>query len=229
MLLSDFIERKLDTAYPFFTDDAVVDEVFAFMRQEHFESAPVLHGGKVKAMVTIMDILEVVESKKMKGRTLFDLHLQPAGSVGVHEHLFDLFERLDSFSGSVIPVTDDDGRYAGIIEKRLVLEKFSEVFHLGEDSMTLELNVPSSGLKLSEVIAAFEKNDAMVLSSGMYRAVAEGQEAVVTFRIQTHDWFRLVKNIEKYGYSINYASSLSRQGDDELREKALEFIRMMDM
>jgi hypothetical protein len=39
--------------------------------------------------------------------------------------------------------------------------------------MTLELDIPAFELKLSEVIATLEKNDATVLSFGMYRRSAE--------------------------------------------------------
>ena len=52
---------------------------------------------------------------------------------------------------------------------------------------------------------------------------------LLPFRVQTHDQFRLVKNVEQYGYAIRYASPLSASEYDELREKALEFIRYMDM
>ena len=95
--------------------------------------------------------------------------------------------------------------------------------------MTLELNIPAFELKLSEVIATLEKNDATVLSFGMYPSTAEGDGMVVSFRVQTHDLFRLVKNLEKYGYSIRYTSAFFTERDDELREKALEFIHFMDM
>jgi hypothetical protein len=229
MLLNECIESGLDATYPSFEDDAVVADVFASMQKGRLESAPVLHEGKVTAIVTILDLLQVTQSKKTSGQRLNDLQLQRPGSAGIHDHLFDIFPRLHLFPGTVIPVTHDDGRYAGAIEKSMVLQKLTELFHLGEGGMTLELDIPSSGLKLSEVVAAFEKNDAMVLSCGLYQSAPTGDGMVVTFRIQTHDWFRLVKNMEKYGYSIRYSSPLFREGEDELREKALEFIRFMDM
>ena len=79
------------------------------------------------------------------------------------------------------------------------------------------------------VIAALEKNDTTVLSFGMYPATPDAEGIVVTFRLQTFDLFRLVKNLEKYGYSIRYTSPFFKEKDDEMREKALEFIRFMDI
>jgi len=63
----------------------------------------------------------------------------------------------------------------------------------------------------------------------MYSEIPEGEGMVIAFRLQTHDLFRLVKNLEKYGYSIRYTSTFFREKDDEMREKALEFIHFMDM
>jgi len=229
MLLNEFIESVLDTTAPFFTDDAVASEVYSVMRQGHLESAPVLHEGKLYSIVTIADLLPVAVSEKTALTALRDLPLQQYGSIGLHEHLFDLFPGVSLFPGMWVPVVDNGGRYAGTVEKRVVLEKMAEVFHLGEESLTLELDVPSSGLKLSEVIASIEKNDATVLSSGLYHSEPEGEGMIVIFRILTHDWFRLVQNMAKYGYSIRYSTPLSDEGVDEIREKALEFIRLMDM
>lgn len=229
MLLSECIERTLDTQAPFFSDDALSSEVYAIMRKGHIEGAPVLHDGTLSAMITVTDLIEVVQSEKTASLALRDLPLQQAGSIGLHEHLFDIFPRLINFHGEIIPVTHNDGSYAGTVEKRVVLDCIAEVFHLGEESRTLELDVPSSGLKLSEVIASIEKNDATVLSSGLYRPDRGAEGMVVTFRVLTHDWFRLVQNMGKYGYSIRYSTPLSDDSEDEMREKALEFIRFMDM
>jgi len=228
-LLSECVQSNISTTYPFFADEAVAEEVLSFMMKGGLEYAPVLHQEKLISMVSIMELLLTSQSKKINNQRLIDLPLRHTESIGFQEHLLDFFPRIFNFSGTVIPVTHDDGRYAGIIEKKTILEKISELFHLGKNGMTLELYVPSSRLKLSEVIAAFEKNDATVLSCGQYHAAPDGNGMFVTFRIQTHDWFRLLQNIEKYGYSISYSSTVLNKGEDELREKALEFIRLMDM
>lgn len=229
MLLTEYIESNLDRSFPFFADDTLVVEVLAFMQKRGLEFAPVLHDGKVMAMVSIMDLLPSEQSKMTNGVLLRELKLERVGSIGLHEHVFDIFSRIGTFSSPLIAVSEEEGRYIGVIEKTLLLERIAAIFHLGEEAVTLELNVPSFELKLSEVIAAFEKNDATVLSFGMYSEIPEGEGMVIAFRLQTHDLFRLVKNLEKYGYSIRYTSTFFREKDDEMREKALEFIHFMDM
>ncbi len=225
MLLTECVEHNLDTTCPVFTDDDLVVEVLALMQEEGLDCAPVLHEGSIWAMVTILDLLPVQHSKKR----LKELKLGHAESIGLHEHLFEIIARMDSFSCALIPVSEGDEHYVGVVEKAVLFEHFTDIFHLGEEGVTLELDVPSSDLKLSQVIATLEKNDATVLSCGMYPAVPEGMGMVVTFRLQTHDLFRLVANLEKYGYLIRYTSPFFKIKDDEMREKALEVMRFMDM
>ena len=229
MLLNEYIESCLVAHYPFFTDDAAVADVIASMQEGGLACVPVVHDGKFLAMLTLLDLLPILQSRKKGTQFLRDLKLEPSGSIRRNEHLFDVFARIGSFRGSLIAVSDEDGIYLGVIQKVTLLEKITTVFHLSDVGMTLELDIPPFELKLSEVIATLEKNDATVLSFGMYRATAEGDGMVVSFRVQTHDLFRLVKNLEKYGYSIRYTSAFFTERDDELREKALEFIHFMDM
>lgn len=225
MLLNECIENSIDIDYPAFEDDAFAAEVLSLMHEGHLESLPVLHEGKIRAIVTLQDLLSAKDEQNIDSLPIRELNLAKAESIGLHEHLFDAFSRIRSFPGTVIPVSGKDGRYLGCIEKIVLYEKIAEVFHLGEEGMTLELDVPSVGLKLSEIIAILEKNDATVLSVGTYHVPG----MIVTFRVLTHDFYRLVKNLEKYGYSIRYSSKFIQEKDEDLREKALEFIRMMDM
>ena len=229
MLLNECIESCLVVHYPFFTDDADVADVIASMREGGLECVPVVHDGRFLAMLTLLDLLPILQSVKKSRQRLRDLKLEQSGSIGRNEHLFDVFSRIGSFRGTLIPVSDEDGNYVGVIQKGTLFEKIATVFHLGDVGMTLELDIPAFELKLSEVIATLEKNDATVLSFGMYRRSAESDGMVVSFRVQTHDLFRLVKNLEKYGYSIRYTSAFFTERADELREKALEFIHFMDM
>ncbi|MEI6651081.1 MAG: CBS domain-containing protein [Chlorobiaceae bacterium] len=224
MLLNKCIEDSLDTSFPFFLGDDLVADVLSLMQKKGVECAPLLHEGKVAAMVTILDLLPAQQSRKR----LMELKLEHACSVGLHEHLFEIVVRMDSFPYQLIPVSGEGGDYVGVIQKAALFEHIATVFHLREECMTLELDVPSYDLKLSEIIATLEKNDATVLSCGIYPAALDGEGLVLTFRLQIHDFYRLVSNLKKYGYMIRYTSPFSEK-DDEMREKALEFIRFMDM
>ncbi len=225
MLLNEWVKDHLDITVPFFADNDLVVEVLSLMQEGGVDCAPLLHDGKITAMVTILDLLPLRQSKKR----LKELTFENAESIGLHEHLFDIFSRTSSIHTTLIPVSEEGGRYVGVIEKEALFKQISDIFHLGDEGVTLELDVPSVDLKLSEVIAILEKNDATVLSFGSYFAAPDGEGTVLTFRLQTYDLFRLATNLGKIGYQIRYTSPFFREKEDEMREKALEFIRFMDM
>lgn len=225
MLLNDLIEKSLDPAYPAFEDDALSLEVLDVMESGNYDSLPVLHEGRVYAVVTVQDLLQARHLDENEAFPLSELPLLRIECLTPQDHLFDAFSRVRSLPGSAVPLTDKEGRYLGCLRKTLIYEKTGDLLRLGEEGMTIELDLPSVGLKLSEIVAIIEKNDATVVGFGMYH----GPEMSAAFRVQTHDFFRLVKNLEKYGYSIRYSSPIFQEKDEALREKALEFIRLMDM
>ena len=66
MLLNEYIENCLDRTCPVFADDDSVKKALALMQKSGHECAPVLHEGKIIAMVTITDLLLSVQEKSEK-------------------------------------------------------------------------------------------------------------------------------------------------------------------
>jgi hypothetical protein len=230
MRLSDCMAHCLERHYPSFEDSAPAAVVLGALRREGLEAVPVLRDGMFVALVSYADFDRILEKKgTLEGLTIRKLCLEKGEAVASGDDLFVFFSRLGSISGPVIPVVGEGGVFEGVVRKDKLLGRIAEIFHLGEDGMTLELEVPVSGMKISEVIEAIEKNDATVQSFGSYIPPAEGEEMVIILRLAARDPFRLVKNLEKYGYVIRYAAPLSAVTDEDLKEKALEFIRFMDL
>lgn len=145
------------------------------------------------------------------------------------EQLFEKLRALAEIKSDIVPIVDDQGRYAGVVSQRGILGFLAARFHSGDGSSTLEIEVPPIGAKLSELIDTIEKNDASIISFTAWPSGVDGEGQILFFRVVTHDFFRLIRNMEKYGYLIRYHSPFPDSGYDELREKALEFLRYMDM
>jgi hypothetical protein len=225
MFLNDFIEKSLDTSCPAFEDDALALEVLEIMENGRYDSLPVLHEGKLLAMVTVQDLLQARHMEESEAIPLRELPLVKPGNMVPEDNLFDVFAKIRLFPGSIVALSDREGKYLGCIRKSVLYEKAAEAYRLMDEGMTIELDLPANGLKLSEIVSVIEKNDATVMSFGMYHF----PDMVAVFRVRTHDFFRLVTNMEKYGYSIRYSSPFFQDRDESLMEKAQEFIRFMDM
>ncbi|MDT9547163.1 MAG: CBS domain-containing protein [Chlorobium sp.] len=227
MVLNDSIQSSLDVSYPAFEDSKTIQELLAFMSREGLFCVPVCHKGRFSGIVHLDELEKAAEGAAEKLR---DLNFPVTPSATADEHVLALFSRMGFFPETIIPVVDaETGDYLGIVHKERLFMRMVEVFHLAGDSMTLELEVPAFGLNVSEVIAVLEKNDATVLSFGSYHPSPEGESRVLCMRLQVHDAYHLVKTLEQYGYLIRYAAPLSGGDDEDLREKALEFIRVMDL
>jgi acetoin utilization protein AcuB len=214
----------IDTGYPVLTLNNRVDDSIIRLQTAGLTSAPVLDGEQYVTMVSLEDL-----SGSEKKALLSAIRLRNVPALFRNSHLLNSFMIILESADDVIPVKEDDGAYAGMLHKNSALKHVAGLFHLEEGIATIEIEVPVKGIRVSEVIGSVEKNDASVLSFGSQPATAEGDGMIITFRVLTYDLFRLIKNLEKYGYIIRYSSSYSDTAIDELREKALEFIRYMDM
>jgi acetoin utilization protein AcuB len=216
----------IDAGYPVFGIDDLAADALKKLVEKGLSSAPVVEDGRY---VTMAMLPALVAGKKGK-TSLGSMRLDSVPAFGQDEQLFEKLQAVGVISGGALPVVDEDGLYAGVVLKRDIFKVIADLFHSGEGSSSIEIEVPPPGAKLSEVIATIEKNDASIVSLGSRPAVgASGVGQILFFRVVSHDFYRLVRNLENYGYIIRYHSPIPNGGYDELREKALEFIRYMDM
>jgi acetoin utilization protein AcuB len=191
--------------------------------------APVLDGERYLGMLFLSALLGGRKGWPTAREKLGAEQLEAVRAYRPDEQLFDNLISVASAKCGVVPLADAEGRYAGVVSSKRILGFLAERIHSGEGGSTLEIEVPPTGAKLSEIIETIEKNDASILSFTSWPTGAAGGGSIIFFRVATHDFFRLVRNIENYGYIIRYHSIFPDAGYDELREKALEFIHYMDM
>lgn len=191
--------------------------------------APVLDGERFAGMLFLSDLLGGRKGWPTAREKLGEELLETVRVYRPDEQLFDNLISVAASKCGVVPLADADGRYAGVVSSKRILGFLAERIHSGEGGSTLEIEVPPTGAKLSEIIETIEKNDASILSFTSWPSGVEGGGRIIFFRVGTHDFFRLVRNMENYGYIIRYHSIFPDAGYDELREKALEFIHYMDM
>jgi CBS domain-containing protein len=219
----------VETDYPFFTLGDSTAEVARRLADGGLSCAPVLDGGRYVGMVFLSGLLKGRKGwppvKEIVGRE----RLETVRPYRPDAQLFDNLLSVAASKSGVVPLVDAEGRYAGVVSGKRILGFLADRMHSGEGGSTVEIEVPPTGAKLSEIIETIEKNDASILSFTSWPTGVAGEGRIIFFRVATHDFFRLVRNLENYGYLIRYHSSFPDAGYDELREKALEFIHYMDM
>ncbi|NTU93163.1 MAG: CBS domain-containing protein [Chlorobiaceae bacterium] len=219
----------IEADYPVFGLDDLAGEAARRLADCGLASAPVLDGPLYVGMVTLSGLLAGRKGFPQAKSTLRSVRLEPVPGFAQDAQLFESLRAVATVGSEVIPLLDSDMRYVGVVTRRAILGVLAERFHVEEGVSTLEIEVPPPGAKLSEMIAAIEKNDASVVSYSSKPSGMAGGGVVLFFRVMTHDFFRLVRNLENYGYLVDYHSPFPDVSYDEMREKALEFIRYMDM
>ncbi|MCG8345627.1 MAG: CBS domain-containing protein [Chlorobiales bacterium] len=229
--MMSFVQKYIEPDYPVFQVSETARDALVQLHEQGLREAPVMKEGKLLAVVSIDDLRLALdeEGADETGLRLEHMALENPEQVCPDEHILDIYEKLSNTSPDILAVTSGSGGYEGVITKSGILEQIGFLYHFSEQGATLELEAPALGVKVSEIISVIEKNDAMVLSFGITEPDPGAQSMVMTFRIQCQDIYRLVTNLEKYGYLIRYARSSEGGGVDELREKALEFMRYIDM
>ncbi|ASQ90559.1 hypothetical protein CHL67_06160 [Prosthecochloris sp. GSB1] len=226
------VHRYIDVDYPVFQSDDKALDVLARLDELDLGEAPVLKDGKLFALVSSGELRRALAPAggEASGLLVGDMRFEIPESVRPDVHLLDVFPCLcRERSKNLLAISGDDGAFVGVAPKMPLLRAIASLFHFDEKGATIEIEVPALGVKLSEIIGVLEKNEATVLSFGVAVPDPGAQSMVITFRLRTSDSFRLAKTLEKYGYAVHFATPSSDGGVDELREKALEFMRYIDM
>jgi acetoin utilization protein AcuB len=219
----------IEDDYPVFALDDTAGEAARRLVEGRHGSAPVLDGDRYVGMATLSGLLGGKRGWPSAKTLLSSVLLDPVPVFGPEAQLIEGLKAFVAIGSEVVPLADEDGTFAGIVTMRAVMAALAGLFHAEDGSSSIEIEVPPPGARLSEMIAALEKNDASIVSFSSKPSGTTGEGQLLMFRVMTHDFFRLVRNLEKYGYLVSYHSPFPDAGYDEMREKALEFIRYMDM
>lgn len=219
----------LDPGYPVFTLGEQLSAVAHKLADEGLGCAPVFDGERYVGLVFLANILQGRKGWPAAREKLDMAMIEPVRAHLAEEQLFENLHSISTSRSGIVPVVDADGRYAGVVMKQKILAFLADRIHAGEGGSTMEIEVPPTGARLSEIIDMIEKNDATILSLTSWPSGIAGEGQIIFFRVASRDFFRLVRNMENYGYIIRYHSAFPDADYDDLREKAIEFIRYIDM
>ncbi|NTU54359.1 MAG: CBS domain-containing protein [Chlorobiaceae bacterium] len=219
----------IEAHYPVFTLGEPVARVARTLADSNLGCAPVLDGGQYAGMVFLSGLLKGRKGWPLATEKLDREMIEVVHSYRPDEQLFDNLLAVAAVRSGIVPLVDAYGQYSGVVSRQRILAFLADRIHSGEGGSTMEIEVPPAGARLSEIIEMIEKNDASILSFTSWPSGEVGDGRIIFFRIATHDFFRLVRNMENYGYLVRYHSAFPDPGYDVLREKALEFIRYMDL
>ncbi|MFQ3597753.1 MAG: CBS domain-containing protein [Chloroherpetonaceae bacterium] len=162
-------------------------------------------------------------------RSISSFPLYTPLTLNQNDHPYHAIKQFGKIQHDFLPVVDKEMNYYGVVLRDDVLQEFFDEFYFSDDASLLEVEVPRSQFKMSDMIRLIEQNETTVLSITSHRSIDNDEAQRITMCVQTRDGFRLQRTLERYGYFITYNSNASDDYEEDLTQKAQAFMRYLEM
>ncbi|MGQ9806291.1 MAG: CBS domain-containing protein [Chlorobiales bacterium] len=191
---------------------------------------PILKQDKLIGTLLESDVELLTDAgEKNLHRSISSFPLYAPLTLNQNDHPYHAIKQFGKIHHDFLPVVDNDMNYHGVVLRDDVLQEFFDNFYFSDDTSILEVEVPLSQFKLSDMIRLLEQNETTVLSIASRPLIENGDVQRITMCIQTRDAFRLQRTLERYGYFITYNSNISDVYEEDLTQKAQAFMRYLEM
>lgn len=106
---------------------------------------------------------------------------------------------------------------------------FDMLFPASADQSSLLVSCPRADYSASLLARAIEDCDAQVLNLNVTSLAASPHDVVVALRINHRHPEAAVRSLERYGYDVLDAVSGSEDDNEQMRSRAAELLRYLDV
>jgi acetoin utilization protein AcuB len=141
-------------------------------------------------------------------------HAVPLDRVFINEnqHVYDAVRFVAQYNYPMIPVLDNDQRYAGIVTVTDLIESFAELFAVNGPGGIIQFEVNLKDYMLSEIAQLIESNDAHIMSLSV-NPVGD-QKMQITIKVDKTDLSRILEAFYRYNYEVKTFSHQSEFTED---------------
>ncbi len=191
---------------------------------------PILKQDKLIGTLLESDVELLTDAgEKNLHRSISSFPLHTPLTLDINDHPYHAFKQFGKIHHDFLPVVDKDMNYHGVVLRDEVMQELFDNLYFSDDVSILEVEVPLSQFKMSDMIRLIEQNETTVLSIAARPSLDHEDAQRITMCLQTRDAFRLQRTLERYGYCITYNSNASNIYEDDLTQKAQAFMRYLEM
>ena len=143
-----------------------------------------------------------------------------------NQHLFDIIEVLEKNNLSVVPVLDENKQYKGVITNRKLLYTIANSAAIQSIGGVIVLQMNHNDYSLTAISNIIENNDAKILSTYV-TSTPESTKMELTIKINKTEITPIIKNLERYEYSI-IASYKEDDEDVDFLERYEQLMRFLN-
>ncbi len=214
-----FVKDKMSVDLVTVSPETNVLEALELMRENKIRRLPVVENGKLKGMVTQLDLLRIspspatslsvfelnyLLSKMMVKEAMTSDPIVVAADATVEEAA--LIMRDHQVGG--LPVVQDD-KLVGIITETNIFDAFIESMGLRRAGIRLSIEVPDHPgvlAKITQIIYQFKAN---IISLATFAGVREGEAQIIVRIAELDSVEELISELEKQGYQVFHVAKLA--------------------
>ncbi len=149
-----------------------------------------------------------------------------APSVIGSQHLFDILQTVELNNLSIIPVLDEKKHYLGAITNRKLLYTVAKSTGVQSIGGMIVLKMKENDYSMSEIARIVEENDTKILSSYI-TSIPNSQVLELTLKLNKVDITAIVKDFERFDYTIT-ASYNRDENDDDFLDRYESLMRFLN-
>lgn len=179
---------------------------------------------KVVGMASLDKLIEVVDENSL----LSEVELEDPIFVPYNQHLFEASRIMLAKELFLLPVTDEEMKFQGMIKKRDVLSALGDVFNLSSFGSVITVELDQVDFTLSDLIRIIEMEGAKILGVAVQQPNAKNQAYRVSFKLNLEDSSVVSAGLRRFGYTITSEAN-SEVLEHNFSDRADELIRYLDI
>lgn len=179
---------------------------------------------KIEGMISIETLAEVVDEETR----LSELPLEDVISVPNSQHLFETTRQMFSNELYVLPVSDVEKNFLGLVRKREVLNALNEIFNLSSYGSVLTIELAQIDYTLSDIVRIIETENAKILGVAVQQPNDEMDSIRVSIKLNLEDSSVVSAALRRFGYVI-ISEDRSESMENNFSDRADELIRYLDI
>ena len=206
--------------------DKPVSAALAKMDAWQTTAVPVVDpvSGKILGQVNFNDIADLPDESV----PISTLDLHAPNCVFETQHIFEVARKMLQHEVRLLPVVDVDNRFTGIIEKKHVLEAFSDLLNITTQGSVITVEIHKSDFTLSELVHLIETEGARILGLTVGKSRENESILHVSIKLNLTDTSAVTSSLQRHGYQ-----SITENRYDliqtDLSSRADELIRYLDV
>ena len=183
------------------------------MSEFYVRHLPVVENDQLKAVVSEDNILDADALEEV---STYRLPQQPP-FVFPDDHVYDVMKILVEYNLTVVPVTDREGNYMGMVTNEDLLKFFGESSTFNAPGSIVILEMSRHDYSLAEIARIVESEGTVILSCFL-RSFPDTNRIEVTVKVNSQSIAATLATFERFNYSVK-ASFNEKQLQEGLRER----------